>query len=1102
MAYQRAARRMPGLDLLAKAQKSWARRQQLAEEKALRQRSRLILETLEPRILMAADPLAFVADPTIAQDLSIAIVDKLGVPTIQMMETATSKIVLEQAVSKTSRLDITLSNLADKITIKSDFTGVIPVTIAGGTGVDTIVGQTGSGLTYSVERAAGGSVAGITFDAIEKLKGQDAISDVFSLKTGGSIANGIDGGTGATDSLRGSGQALTFTVNAANGGKAGGVDFVGMESLRGADGFDDTFEFGVLGSISGGINGGTGDSDTLVNKTGLGQTVTIDRANGGSVATLSFDGIDNLRGADGVSDVFILKAGGSLGGGIDGGVGGTDRLEGSGRALTFTIDSANGGTAGGFSYKGIETLRGADGFNDTFELGALGSISGGINGGTGDSDVLASKRGTGQTFTIDRADGGTVAGLSFDGIDTLRGEANLDDVFVLKAGGSLGGAVDGGAGGFDTLRLTGGAAVGTVKYDASAADSGRVTIDNLGLNFKGLEPIEDLLVAANRVITGTAGNDSVSLTQTAANKYLVSGPTFEKISFAAPTTSLVVSGGGGTDIVSIDSNLTMAGVALTLAGETISVVNRTVNLQGGAGNGNLTFTSIGQVSAPSGSVDSVSGTLATTNSLVTIKGSTISAVSITISSLASYSKIVSATTLAALGVNASSTVDIGTSTLNATGAVQVSATTDVTLTAKAVVGAGAGSGSTDAAVAVTLLNATTALKIADSNIVSKGAVKLTAATEAIIATTADARGNAAAKGAASANTIVDATTDLTVSGTSKISALTTASLAATSDLNVSTKAYGSAGGVSGATPRAGALLTRADARTPEGTVGVAASVAVNAIDNTNTAALEGTLTVVAPGGLTVDSKGDHTIAALADSGASTTATGFAAAAAINSVSEKSTTELRGAATFTGPSVVLNASELSVVTASAISGVGSSGGSAIAGALAINDVDVDATTSLTSGASLDLNGAKLTLGSSSVASATASATADVDAGGKAAGIGASVALNFSDNDLTTTLVGSLADAGAVSLKNSASNALTTTATNGAAGGVAVTPVFALSSSGNDSLVSVDAGPALVATALTLDNAASQTNKTTANAASPPPRRRSALPSRCRSARRPS
>lgn len=41
--------------------------------------------------------------------------------------------------------------------------------------------------------------------------------------------------------------------------------------------------------------------------------------------------------------------------------------------------------------------------------------------------------------------------MSFDGIETLRGEAKLDDLFVLKAGGSLSGFLDGAAEGFDTL---------------------------------------------------------------------------------------------------------------------------------------------------------------------------------------------------------------------------------------------------------------------------------------------------------------------------------------------------------------------------------------------------------------------------------------------------------------------------------------------------------------------------------------------------------------------------------------------------------------------------------------------------------------------------
>ncbi len=104
---------------LGRAKRGWFdrkrsdRRQRSAHVEAVanpdRGAYRHTIERLENRILMSADPLHFLAAPNIAQDLTLSLVDKAGIPTIQIMDTASSLVLAQQARSATSSVDITLS---------------------------------------------------------------------------------------------------------------------------------------------------------------------------------------------------------------------------------------------------------------------------------------------------------------------------------------------------------------------------------------------------------------------------------------------------------------------------------------------------------------------------------------------------------------------------------------------------------------------------------------------------------------------------------------------------------------------------------------------------------------------------------------------------------------------------------------------------------------------------------------------------------------------------------------------------------------------------------------------------------------------------------
>jgi hypothetical protein len=64
----------------------------------------------------------------------------------------------------------------------------------------------------------------------------------------------------------------------------------------------------------------------------------------------------------------------------------------------------------------------------------------------------------------------------FAGVENLVGAANNQDTFTVTTGGSLSGLVNGGAGGFDSLILSGGA-FDRVVYTAFDAHSGTIDRD-------------------------------------------------------------------------------------------------------------------------------------------------------------------------------------------------------------------------------------------------------------------------------------------------------------------------------------------------------------------------------------------------------------------------------------------------------------------------------------------------------------------------------------------------------------------------------------------------------------------------------------------------
>ncbi|MDT8424115.1 MAG: calcium-binding protein, partial [Desulfuromonadales bacterium] len=201
--------------------------------------------------------------------------------------------------------------------------------------------------------------------------------------------------------------------------------------------------------------------------------------------------------------------------------------------------------------------------------------------------------------------GSTSTGIEFQGIENLMGGADNEDTFVFEPGGSIIGLIEGGADGFDSLVVDGGA-YSSVTFGYSGPNSGTVELDGNVIAYDGLEPVllDTDPVPANIVFNITAGADEAVLENdpTAGSSRLRSvNGTFETTTFVNPTGTLTINLLGGGDTLTINAlDATFAANVVINAGDQNDII--TVNdvtgtgvftINGNAGNDSFTVHSIG-----------------------------------------------------------------------------------------------------------------------------------------------------------------------------------------------------------------------------------------------------------------------------------------------------------------------------------------------------------------------------------------------------------------------------------------------------------------------------------------------------------------------------
>ena len=323
----------------------------------------------------------------------------------------------------------------------------LSVGLDGGGGANTIIGPAIS-TTYTVNGSDAGTVAGINFSHVGKLQGVNGVSDQFTvLSNSAALSVGIDGGTGAVNTLTGPGTGATFEITGRDSGHVGSVSFSLVGQLIGADSAADTFVVDAGASLSTGLDGGAGGGNQLVGPD-TGAAFTVSSLDGGRIqetgAAVStvFKNVGQLQGGAG-TDNFVLTAAGSLSTGIDGG-GGVNAITGPAVSTTFTVSGIDAGTVAGINFTHI-AAQAPTAFRTSStpveHRRAVGRYRWRHGGCQYAFRVLPA------TFEITGRDSGRVGGVSFTHVGQVVGADNAPDVFIADPGASLSTGLDGGAGG-------------------------------------------------------------------------------------------------------------------------------------------------------------------------------------------------------------------------------------------------------------------------------------------------------------------------------------------------------------------------------------------------------------------------------------------------------------------------------------------------------------------------------------------------------------------------------------------------------------------------------------------------------------------------------
>ena len=544
--------------------------------------------------------------------------------------------------------------------------------LAGGAGVDTFAVSGSGTLAGGITGGGGGDTLTVTTTTANFVLAS-ATSGTVSNVSGGYSGIASLTGNGTTSTLTGPSAGSTFNVTAPGAGNVNATTtFTGMASLAGGTGAD-SFVFTGTGALVGGVNGGTGAANTLdlsarprrtstltssattgtagrlgaagysnigslvgnnttstLTGRDVASTWTVTGSNAGSVddggGTTNFTGVTGLVGGS-AADAFVLGAGFAVAS-IDGG-GGSNSLTATAQATEdITLGNAllNRSVASDVALASIGTATLVGGTGDNVLNGAAFSgnltlqVSGGTDTLTGNgtnTTVLAAAGGS--SLTVNGSGSGTIGGGgAFSGVTAASGDAG-SDTFIFTAAGSLSGALTG-VGGNDTLDVSGIAGTLTINQSGTITGvpvgsvSGITTFISNGADtsFQGNDTAQTYTITNPDAFTVGSQN----YTGIGSIKGGTAGDTFQFQAAGTLSGTLDGGGGGGIDTLDLSARAT-ANFTLTsaTAGSASGIAGGYLNIATLVGNGSsssLTGTSTGSTyaitGAGAGTVDDGIGT--------------------------------------------------------------------------------------------------------------------------------------------------------------------------------------------------------------------------------------------------------------------------------------------------------------------------------------------------------------------------------------------------------------------------------------------------------------------------------------------------------------
>ncbi|SHL67163.1 hypothetical protein SAMN05444414_1269 [Roseovarius marisflavi] len=550
-------------------------------ERARNPKRKFNLEAMEPRILLAADPIfAHVIAEAGDYTLDLNYDSDNDLYQIRLLDDDTGLTIASSELDGVTDIDITGSSGNDKLTVDFLFRPDSPFTIDfdGGDGEDQLVidGPKYSTVTYDLGADGAGTItqteAGV--DNVRTFVDVENVTDLSNADF--RIVN---------DAVDGRGGTVRLTDD---GVEDNGVSRVEM----GPAGALTTLDFYKPSG------GGTYTSGELTFNLGNGDDHVVYEGFDSQLTDAGND-LDSIR----QPDVIIT---------IDGGEG-DDRIFGPAKDVTWRITDADRGFVDGAFFQNIETLTGSDGNDDTFYFevtnvltvpgtlsDAPGSFTGLIEGGAGGQDTIVQQGAIFSAPTSGPAGTGTInfETFNFTGMEptiTVGGTVGADDLTLQAAaaagrfelvtsGGAQYGGGDFAAGaplvvnlgfGDDTFRLGAGlenwAGSLTVRgdfgadliemFDDLSTDGGNVIMDAEVIvigNGAVIDTRSPILGAANHGdITLTGGGSSVSGSRF-AGIFAGQNP------FSDPAEELEGAGisiGGGAQLLAADAKGTVGGPA-------------------------------------------------------------------------------------------------------------------------------------------------------------------------------------------------------------------------------------------------------------------------------------------------------------------------------------------------------------------------------------------------------------------------------------------------------------------------------------------------------------------------------------------------------------